>query len=99
MLKYCSIEEIHDDEVSMAAGDIGDVSCFKPTVQFGYSGFAGNCHGKDLCIVDKDRAYLEPAKVIYDTALYLSQQQEYVDRIIKEFKPSLTKEEYLEYLK
>ena len=99
MLKYCSIEEIHDNEVSMAAGDIGDVSCFKPTVQFGYSGFAGNCHGKDLCIVDKDRAYLEPAKVIYDTALYLSQHQEYVDRIIKEFKPSLTKEEYLEYLK
>ena len=99
MLKYCSLEDIHDDEVSMAAGDIGDISCFKPTVQFGYSGSAGNCHGKDLCIVDKNRAYLEPAKVIYDTVLYLSEHQDYVDRIKKEFKPSMTKKEYLEYLK
>ena len=99
MLKYCELKDIHDDEVSMAAGDIGDISCFKPTVQFGYSGFKGNCHGKDLCVADKNRAYLEPAKVIYDTVTYLSQHQEYVDRIKSEFKPSMTMKEYLEYLK
>ncbi len=99
MLKYCELKDIHDDEVSMAAGDIGDISCFKPTVQFGYSGFKGNCHGKDLCVADKNRAYLEPAKVIYDTVIYLSQHQEYVDRIKSEFKPSMTMKEYLEYLK
>jgi len=99
MLKHCELKDIHDDEVSMAAGDIGDISCFKPTVQFGYSGFKGNCHGKDLCVVDKNRAYLEPAKVIYDTVTYLSQHQEYVDRIKSEFKPSMTMKEYLEYLK
>jgi len=99
MLKHCELKDIHDDEVSMAAGDIGDISCFKPTVQFGYSGFKGNCHGKDLCVADKNRAYLEPAKVIYDTVTYLSQHQEYVDRIKSEFKPSMTMKEYLEYLK
>ena len=99
MLKYCELKDIHDDEVSMAAGDIGNISCFKPTVQFGYSGFKGNCHGKDLCVADKNRAYLEPAKVIYDTVTYLSQHQEYVDRIKSEFKPSMTMKEYLEYLK
>ena len=98
MLKHCELKDIHDDEISMAAGDIGDISCFKPTVQFGYSGFSGNCHGKDLCIVDKNRAYLEPAEVVFDTVTYLASHQEYVDRIKKEFKPSMTKQEYLEFL-
>ncbi len=98
MLKHCKIEEIHDDEVSMAAGDIGDVSLFKPTVQFGYSGFAGNCHGKDLCIVDKQRAYLEPSKVVYDTVTYLISHPEYVDKIKGSYRPVLTMDEYLDYL-
>ena len=99
MLKYCELKDIHDDEVSMAAGDIGDVSCFIPTVQFGYSGFSGNCHGKDLCIADKNRAYLEPSKVVYDTVRYLSEHEDYVKKIKEDFKPILSKEEYLNYLK
>lgn len=99
MLKHCELDKIHDNEVSMAAGDIGDVSCFKPCVQFGYGGFAGSCHSKDLCVEDYKKAYLWPAKVVYDTVLYLSNHREYVDKIKKGFKPSLTKKEYLEYLK
>ncbi len=98
MLKYCKPEEIHDGEISMAAGDIGDLSLFRPTVQFGYSGFAGNCHGKDLCIVDKQRAYLEPAKIIYDTVKYLLDHEDYVNKIKQDFTPAMTKEEYLAYL-
>lgn len=98
MLKICKEEDIHDDEISMAAGDIGDLSCFKPTVQFGYSGFKGNCHGKDLCVVDYNRAYLDPSKVVYDTVLYLSSNNEYVKKIKKDFKPALSKKEYLEYI-
>ena len=82
----------------MAAGDIGDLSLFKPTVQFGYSGFAGNCHGKDLCIVDKQRAYLEPAKIVYDTVKYLLDHEDYVNKIKQDFTPAMTKEEYLAYL-
>ena len=98
MLDYCAPDEIHDDELSMAAGDIGDLSCFKPTVQFGYSGFSGSCHGKDLCIADKKRAYLEPAEIVIATVKYLSENPEYVRKIKKEFKASLSKEEYLRYL-
>ena len=98
MLKYCKLEEIHDDEVSMAAGDIGDLSCFKPTVQFGYGGFSGNCHGRDLCISDPQRAYLEPVKIIHDTVLYLSSHEEYLQKIKDAFQPVLSKEEYLNYL-
>ncbi len=98
MLKYCKPEEIHDGEISMAAGDIGDLSLFRPTVQFGYSGFAGNCHGKDLCIVDKQRAYLEPAKIVYDTVKYLLDHEDYVNKIKQDFTPAMTKEEYLAYL-
>ena len=98
MLKYCSLEDIHDNEISMAAGDIGDLSLFKPTVQFGYSGFKGNCHGKDLCICDEERAYLEPSEIVYSTVQYLLEHPEYVERILKEFKPEITMEEYLTYL-
>ena len=99
MLKFCKPSEIHENEISMAAGDIGDLSLFKPTVQFGYSGFGGNCHGKDLCILDKDRAYLEPSKIVYDTVVDLLEDPVQVKRIKKEFKPSMTMEEYLAYLK
>ena len=99
MLKHCKKEEIHDHEVSMAAGDIGDLSCFKPTVQFGYSGFAGSCHSKDLCIIDENKAYLMPAEVVYDTVVYLLDHPEYVEKIKKEFKPFLSKESYLAYLR
>ncbi|MBQ6333452.1 MAG: amidohydrolase [Erysipelotrichaceae bacterium] len=98
MLKHCKLEEIHDDEISMAAGDIGDLSVFKPTVQFGYSGFSGNCHGKDLCIADKEWAYYKPAKVVYDTVTYLVNHPEYVQKIKDDFKPLMSKEEYLAYL-
>ena len=93
MLKHCEAGEIHEDEISMAAGDIGDLSAFKPCVQFGYSGFSGNCHGKDLCISDKKRAYLEPSEIIYDTVLYFLKHPEKVDQIRNDFKPSLSKED------
>lgn len=99
MLKYCKEEDIHDGEISMAAGDIGDLSVFKPTVQFGYSGFKGNCHGKDLCVSDKNRAYLEPAKIVFDTVIDLTQDTNYIKKIKKEFKQTMTKKEYLAYLK
>ena len=99
MLKLCKPEDIHEDEVSVAGGDLGDLSCFKPTVQFGYGGFKGVCHGKDLCIQDKNKAYLQPSKVVYDTVNYLLNHPEYVNKIKKEFKPRLTKKEYLAYLK
>ena len=99
MLKITKPEQIYDNEVSMAAGDIGDLSCFKPTIQFGYGGFKGNCHGKDLCINDYNKAYLNASIVIYNSVQYLLNHPEYVNKIKKEFKPTLTKKEYLAYLK
>lgn len=98
MLKYCTSEDIKDGSVSVAAGDIGDLSCFKPTVQFGYSGFKGSCHSKDLCVADENRAYLEPAKIVYQTVLHLLDHPDQVEKIVKDFKPKLTKEEYQNYL-
>ena len=98
MLKYCSIEDIHDGETSMAAGDLGDLSLFKPTVQFGYSGFSGNCHGKDLCVSDPERAYLEPSAVVFDSVKYLLEHKEYVDNIKKSFTPQISMKDYIKYL-
>ncbi len=98
MYKYAPKEEINDGEVSMAAGDVGDISLFKPVVQFGYTGFKGMCHGKDLCIVDKNRAYTEPAKIIVKTVEKLLSDKTLTDRIIKDYKPRMSKEDYLKYI-
>lgn len=98
MLKYCKLEEINDDEISMAAGDIGDISVFKPTVQFGYTGFKGVCHGKDLCVSDNNRAYLEPAKIIVKTVEELLSNTKLTQKIIKEYKPRMSKKDYLAYI-
>lgn len=91
-------DEIMHDEKSVAAGDIGDMGCFIPAVQFGYGGFGGAIHGKDMCILDKERVYVEPAKIVVGTVLDLLNDPAYVEMIKKHFKPSMTMEEYLKYL-
>ena len=98
MLKYCKPEDIYDGELSMAAGDIGDISIFKPTIQFGYTGFKGACHSKDLCIVDNNKAYIEPAKIIINTIYELLNNKQLSNKIIKEYKPRMSKKEYLAYI-
>ena len=40
-----------------------------------------------------------PAEVVYDTVVYLLDHPEYVEKIKKEFKPFLSKESYLAYLR
>ena len=82
----------------MAAGDIGDISIFKPTIQFGYTGFKGACHSKDLCIVDNNKAYIEPAKIIINTIYELLNNKQLSNKIIKEYKPRMSKKEYLAYI-
>lgn len=98
MLKYCSSNQINDNEISMAAGDVGDISVFKPTVQFGYTGFKGICHGKDLCVVDNNRAYIEPIKIITKTVESLLNNPKLINTIKKEYKPRMSKKDYLKYI-
>ena len=50
MLEFTTADQILTDEKSVAAGDIGDLGCFVPTIQFGYTGFKGTMHGKDRLV-------------------------------------------------
>ena len=98
MLRYCDLKDIHNYEMCMAAADLGDVSLFVPTVQFGYSGFKGVCHGIDLCVDDYNRAYIEPIKIVLNTVMHYLENPKEVDKIKKDFKPKMSKKQYLDYI-
>lgn len=89
-------ENVIDGKSSMASGDIGDLSTIKPTIQFGFSGFSGNVHGKDFEIVDEEMAYIIPAKAILMTVADLLADDAAVGKdIIKKNPPKFMKEEYI----
>lgn len=91
-------DNIQYNEKSIAAGDVGDISVFKPIIQFGYSGFKGACHSKDLQIANKELAYLKPCKVVCGSVLELLENKKYTKQIINTYKPRMTKKEYLNYI-
>lgn len=91
-------DEIKHDEKSVAAGDVGDLGCFKPVIQFGYVGFKGVMHGKDLMITEPETVYVEPAKIVAGSVVDMLLDPALVDEIKAEFKPSMTMENYKKYL-
>ncbi|GAU76449.1 amidohydrolase [Fusibacter sp. 3D3] len=90
-------ENIIDGFESTASGDIGDLSAILPTIQFGFSGFSGNIHGPNFCVVDEEMAYITPAKAIVMT-LYdlLCDDAALARKIIEDNPPSDTKAGYVE---
>lgn len=86
------------NEKSIAAGDVGDISVFKPIIQFGYTGFKGACHSKDLCIVNKDNAYLKPSIIVCNSVMDLLNNKDNTNKIIKAYKQRMSKKEYLNYI-
>ena len=99
MLLLTEDKYIGRDEVSIASGDIGDIACFKPTIQFGYSGISGRIHGSNFRIADTTLGYINPAKVVIGTVYDLLTSPKLVENIKANYKPSLTFDEYIEYLK
>lgn len=98
MLKFVNAEEIEINKPSMAAGDIGDISIFKPTVQFGYGGFSGVPHGKDFMIKDENLVYFDSMKIVYKTVLQLFNNPRLIEDVCKNYKPLMSKKEYKKYI-
>lgn len=98
MLDYAHKEEIEIEHASMAAGDIGDISVFKPCVQFGYGGFQGVPHAKDFEVINSELVYISTAEIIYKTVLYLLNNHSFVDEVCKNYQPRMSKKDYLEYI-
>lgn len=90
--------KIKYNEKSIAAGDVGDISVFKPIIQFGYTGFKGACHSKELMIIDNEKAYLKPSIVVCNSVIELLNNKAYTKTIIDSYKPRMTKKEYLRYI-
>lgn len=98
MLKYCNAEEIKKGSKSIAASDMGDLSVFIPSVEFGYGGFKGIAHSKDVEIIDENRVYIETAKLMVDIIENLLNDKKTYKLIKKDFKPRLTKQDYFNFL-
>lgn len=64
MRLFCEAQDIVQQPVSGASGDVGDLGSLLPTVQFGFSGIAGRFHSDSFSIVEKENCYLTGAKVL-----------------------------------
>ena len=98
MLKHVKDEEIDKNNPSLAAGDIGDISIFKPAIQIGYGGFMGIPHGKNFMIKDEELVYITTSKIIHDSVLDLLNKPQYIKEIVKNYKPRMSKKAYLNYI-
>lgn len=80
--------------------DMGDISHFLPTVHPYAGGASGAGHGADYRIDDYRRAVANPAKALAMTVIdLLADDAREARRVKAEFKPRMTKDEYLKYLR
>ena len=71
MLLLCGEEDILENLISGASGDVGDLGTLLPTIQFGFTGVSGRFHGDDFAVVDETNACLCPPKILAGTVLDL----------------------------
>lgn len=97
MIKYCKQKDIKSGSISIAASDIGDISCFIPAIEFGYGGFKGSAHSKQLQIIDENRVYIETSFLLLDILNDLLKEDIYL-KIKKNFKQRFNIDDYINYL-
>lgn len=79
--------------------DFGDVSHLIPTLHPMFGGVKGALHTRDYKITDEEYAYLAPAKAMALTIVdLLFDNAEEGKEILKNFKPVMTKDEYLAFM-
>ena len=84
---------------SSGSTDLGDLSHLMPAIHPYMIGASGDGHSRDWCISDKNKAYLESAKLMALTAVdLLKDGASNAGRIIEQHQPLMSKEEYLAFL-
>ena len=79
--------------------DFGDVSHLIPTLHPMFGGVKGALHTREYRIADEEYAYLAPAKAMALTIVdLLFDDAAKTKEILKDFKPAMTKEEYLAFM-
>ncbi|MDP2792277.1 MAG: peptidase dimerization domain-containing protein [Rectinemataceae bacterium] len=87
--------DFHDE--AFASDDIGDVASLVPTCQLGYSGFTGTVHGADFCLVDPERAFHEPARILAAAVFELARDKGALALSIRNrFKPVFSRADYVD---
>lgn len=80
--------------------DMGDVSTIMPAIHPTPTGVIGHAHARDYEFVDMEMAYVIPAKALAMTVVDLLFDQAVEAKAVKEnFKPQMTKQEYLDMWK
>lgn len=78
--------------------DMGDVSQIMPALHPSMAGAIGSNHAVDWAIDDPQMAFLEPAKALAWMAVdLLTNNAQEGTRLMNEFEPSMTKNQYLAY--
>jgi amidohydrolase len=79
--------------------DMGDLTHLKPGVHPFVGSFTGDIHSKDFKVDDEEMAFLIPAKIMAMAVIdLLFQEAKEAKEIVSQFKPRLSKEEYLRLL-
>ena len=79
--------------------DTGDLSQIMPVCHPWIGGVLGALHGKDYEIFDEDNVYIKTAQTLAMVIIdLLYGEAEEAERVLQEFKPILTKSEYLDFL-
>ena len=87
-------KNIIDHQKSFAAGDMGDLSLFKPTIQLGFSGCKGLVHGMDFRMDNADEALIDPAYVLLSTLSDVYRDPSTFNAIVSAYPTKMTCEEY-----
>lgn len=95
-----SYRTVNAHDFNNACTDVGDLTHLMPVVNFSFSGFKGALHGADFEITDEEKAYILPAKLAALTIYNLLKDgAAEAEKILKEFQPKFTKEEYCQYVR
>lgn len=96
---FVNANEIRDIIKFPASFDFGDVSHLMPGLHPFFAGIEGGLHSKDFKVVDKELAYIVPAKTIAFTLIdLLFNNAEKAKKVIENHTPNFTKEEYIKLL-
>lgn len=76
---------------------MGDITHIMPAIQPTVGGFYGDLHSREMLASDDYSAYVIPAKIMALTVFkLLSQEGKRIKQVKENFKPLMTKEEYLQ---
>jgi len=91
-------ENVREKKHGGGSTDMGDVSHLLPSVHPYAGGAEGAGHGADYRITDHQRAVINPAKALAQTAIdLLADDARAAKQVVAEFKPLMTRDQYLAY--